>query len=298
MAKLTLTRGYSGSGKSYWANQQDALVVSRDHIRQQITGHQTKTVLNNDGEQLVTKLETAQIEVALKAGVNVISDNTNLRAKFARRYIDLAVQHGAEWEVKDFPVDAETCKKQNWSRWPNGVEQRVIEDQARRFPLGTWPVLEPSTPKVSWEPYVPDTSLPTAYIFDIDGTLAELAEGYSPYDPLHYPHDKPIEHVVRLLRRLSKEFDIVLLTGREGTNDAHRATVAWLREHDIPWTELHMRYADDSRNDAIIKSELFDKHIAWRYNVLGVFDDRLRVRRMWYARGVPLFSVGDPDSSF
>ncbi len=298
MAKVTILRGYSGSGKSHWANQQDALVVSRDHIRQQITHHAGKTVLDNDGEQFVTKLETAQIEAALKAGVNVVVDNTNLRAKFARRYIDLAVQNGAEWEVKDFSADFMTCIIRNDAR-DNPVPTRVIEDQARRFPLGTWPVLEPSTPKVSWETYERDRSLPEAYIFDIDGTLALLPDGYSPYDPGHYPHDALNEPVAAILEIVQEAgAAVILLTGREGTNENHAATKEWLRENDVVWDELHMRFAGDQRNDAIIKAELFDQYIANRYNVLGVFDDRLRVRRMWYARGVPLFSVGDPDANF
>lgn len=288
MAKVTVLRGYSGSGKSYYSNQQDALVVSRDHIRQQITHHPSKIVLDNDGEQLVTKLETAQIEAALKAGVNVISDNTNLRAKFARRYIDLAVQYGAEWEVKDFLVDAETCKDRNSLR-VTPVPQRVIEDQARRFPLGTWPVLEPSTPKVSWEPYVPDISLRPAIAVDLDGTLAHMTNR-GPYDTDRYRDDALDEVIWEVVDTFSRAgYAILVVTGRD--ERFRRDCADWLELNGVPWDGLIMRPEGDTRNDALVKSELLDNFIAPYYNLVLALDDRDRVVDAWRARGVKCLQV-------
>src|SRR6478752_6887929 len=103
-------------------------------------------VLDGTGEQLVNKIEQAEIETAIRAGVNVVIDATNLYAKHARRYIDLAVKLGAEWEVIDFPVSREECLERNANRGGTWVPPSVIETQARKFPIGRWPVLAPSVP--------------------------------------------------------------------------------------------------------------------------------------------------------
>lgn len=293
MSKVTVLRGYSASGKSSWASKSGAFIVSRDHIRQQITGNTKKTALDNAGENLVNKMETAQIETALAAGVNVVVDNTNLRARNARGYLDLAVKHGADWAVQDFLVDRDTCLARNAERSVGWVPPSVIETQARKFPLGRWPVLTPSETAVPhvWEPYVPKRGLLPAYIFDIDGTLAELAAGYSPYDHLHYPHDKPIQAVISVMNRLANGgmVETILLSGRGAEHRA--ATEAWLHDQGIRYDALHMRPEGDKRNDAVVKSELFDQYVAPNYNVLGVFDDRDRVVAMWRARGIPCFQV-------
>ena len=55
-----------------------------------------------------------------------------------------------------------------------------------------------------------------------------------------------------------------------------------------------MRMADDTREDSIIKKELFNKWIRNIYNVLFVIDDRPRVIRMWrHELGLTVFDVGN-----
>ena len=289
MAKVTVLRGYSASGKSTYARKSGAFVVSRDAIRAQITGNSRKTVLDPAGEALVSRMEEVQIVTALAAGTNVVVDNTNLVARYAKRYLDIAVKEGAEWAVVDFPTDVETCVERNAFR-NDGVPERVIREQAKRHPIKSWPVLTPNAePLPKWDVYTPDPFLPRAWVFDIDGTLATLADGYSPYDPEHYPHDLPNKPVVRALRQHRQHDYIVLLSGR---GEEHvDATVAWLDKHGINFDALYMRPEGDTRNDAIVKSELFDKHVAPQYNIRAVYDDRDRVVDMWRARGIPCFQV-------
>lgn len=289
MSKVTVLRGYSGSGKSTWASKQGALVVSRDAIRAQITGSPVKTVLDAAGEALVTKLEAAQIVTAIKAGVNVVVDNTNLRAKFARRYLDLAVKHGAEWEVVDFPTPVEVCLERNELR-PNGVPSKVIEDQAKRFPIASWPVLIPSAaPLPQWEPYIPDPSLPPAVLFDLDGTLALHTSGRSPYDTSRYMEDTVDPAVKEHLDMVDRSgYFVLIVTGRD---EAFRDVCQrWLRDNGVGYDELFMRPEGDTRNDAIVKSELLDQ-IGQKYRVAWAVDDRDRVVDMYRARSVKVFQA-------
>lgn len=56
-----------------------------------------------------------------------------------------------------------------------------------------------------------------------------------------------------------------------------------------------MRPAGDSRKDAIVKREIFDQEIRDRWRVIGVFDDRQQVVRMWRALGLTVFQVAEGD---
>src|SRR5690606_10371229 len=103
---LIIMRGYSGSGKSTIAKRLvrdsgNAIRVSRDDIRAMLTGSDTKTVLDQDGETLVTKIEEKAVRDALRRNLHVVVDDTNLRLKYARRWADVAVQEGAGWKVWD-----------------------------------------------------------------------------------------------------------------------------------------------------------------------------------------------------
>lgn len=188
MADVYILRGYSGSGKSslasYWLGTGDdeAVIVSRDSIRAMLTGNNRKQVLDQRGENLVTKIEETAVREALRKGQDVIVDDTNLRAKFARRWADIATQEGAAYRVIDVAVTAEQCIAQDAVRGELGVGEEVIRKQAEKFPMDRWPKIEASAKAQSFTPYVPDTSLPEAYGFDLDGTLAHFID---PECPLH-----------------------------------------------------------------------------------------------------------------
>jgi hypothetical protein len=56
---------------------------------------------------------------------------------------------------------------------------------------------------------------------------------------------------------------------------------------------LLMRAANDRRRDSLVKRELYDQHVAGRYSVLAVFDDRAQViRECWGQLGLPVFRCG------
>jgi hypothetical protein len=87
---------------------------------------------------------------------------------------------------------------------------------------------------------------------------------------------------------------IVFCTGRnEWCRDE---TEAWLDRHvGVPYEGLFMRADGDSRRDAIVKEEIFERRIRDRWRVVGVFDDRQAVVRMWRALGLTVFQVAEGD---
>lgn len=141
---------------------------------------------------------------------------------------------------------------------------------------------------------VTDT-LPRAVIFDVDGTLAlrgDEPEARRFYDWHRVGEDAPNPPVVELARVLadSMRYRLVLMSGRDGV--CRPETVKWLDEHDIPWHELWMRAEKDNRADTIVKRELYEQHVAGRYDVAWVVDDRDSVVSLWRRDlGLPCFQV-------
>src|SRR5436305_1061904 len=130
MPTLTITRGLPGSGKTTWAKQQGGHVrVNRDDLRRMLHGG---PLLTGWAEKQVTLAQRAQVEALLRAGVNVICDDTNLRARVFRELAELGRLCGAEVVVHDFTdVPVEECVARDASR-PDG--ERVGEDAIR----GMW----------------------------------------------------------------------------------------------------------------------------------------------------------------
>ena len=134
------------------------------------------------------------------------------------------------------------------------------------------------------------------YVFDLDGTLADLTHRL----PLITPpakkdwkqffelceHDKPIDWVINLNRLVfhSKYGKVVILSGR--MNTVREKTENWLDKHYVRYHELIMREAGDYRCDTIVKAEMMDKLLSLNdYNLQFIVDDRQRVVDMWRARG-------------
>jgi len=137
----------------------------------------------------------------------------------------------------------------------------------------------------------------TCFLFDIDGTLA-LMDGRTPFD-FHLVHtDKPQIHVTELYKHLRQTLPskFFIVTGR--SEDCRAITEKWLEEQGISYDALYMRGEGDRREDTVVKDEIYNLHVHNKFEVLGVFEDRLRVCRMWYGLGLPVFRVGDPDADF
>lgn len=294
---VIILRGYPASGKSTWANsvarQGGHFIVNRDTIRTQLTGTSAKQLLPYESEQLVSKIAQAQAREAIKAGLHVIIDATNLRRKHAVWWANLAYEMGVGYKVLDFEVSAEECIKRDNSRtYPVGSE--VIEDYAERFPIKTWPLISHNEKQI-FRPYVRDSTKKQAVIFDLDGTLADM-NGRDPYDASTCADDLPREAVLAALEFVPPHVEVIFLSGR--SLEYYEETASWLHTHtgmQVHGDKLFMRASGDNRQDALVKSELFDRHIAPNYNVLFIYDDRDQVVDMWRQKGLDCFQVAPGD---
>ncbi|HEX5597289.1 MAG TPA: AAA family ATPase [Micromonosporaceae bacterium] len=297
MTRMIITRGLPASGKTTFARKLQPTVVrvNRDDLRRMLHGARLFTEW---AEGQVTAVQRAQVEALLRARVDVIVDDTNLRARTVRDWAELAARFGASFEVHDFTdVPLEECLRRDADR---PAEDRVGEEAIRRLherylagrklPLPV-PTVAPGAPGAVSNP---PPQAPKIVLVDIDGTIA-LLNGRSPYDMTRVGEDRPNHAVIAAVQAMhSTGHGIVYCSGRDAS--ARAATEAWLDRHvGVPYLELHLRAVGDNRKDSVVKREIFEREIRDRYEVLGVFDDRMQVVRMWRELGLTVFQVADGD---
>ncbi len=297
MTRLLITRGLPASGKTTFARklQPGVVRVNRDDLRRMLHGQRLFTQW---AESQVTQAQRAAVEALLRARASVIVDDTNLRSRTVREWAEMAVRYGASFEVHDFTdVPLQECLRRDAER---PEDDRVGEGPIRRMherflagrnlPLPV-PFVDPGGPGVVYEP---DPELPPVVLVDIDGTVALMA-GRSPYDWHRVGEDEPNPSVIAAVRAMhAAGHAIVFCSGRDEVCRAE--TEAWLELFvDVPYEALFMRPEGDSRKDSVVKREIFDTEIRDRWRVVGVFDDRRQVVRMWRALGLTVFQVAEGD---
>lgn len=304
---LVITIGVPGSGKTSYCREQaekdGGILVGRDHIRHMAFGkfHGLTTAEENE----VTKIQHGMIISALARGTTCWVDDTNLNKSSIRQFAAIAMEQGAQFEVKVMDTPLDECIARDKVR-DRTVGEKVIRKMANRhlsavaasrsikeeFKLPGW----------NWEKSLAmaPAKKREAVLVDVDGTLARIEDN----SRSHYETgeklltDKVNRHVRMIVGALESEFDysVVILSGRD--EGARRFTVQWLKENGIQHDELLMRKAGDQRRDSIIKAEIYRDQIEPYYDVLCAIDDRPRVLRTWKQLGIPTVSVGSTDIEF
>lgn len=302
--KLIAMRGLPASGKTTeargWVKIDPAkrARVNRDALRDMC--HDGMFLAETDvlgTERAIVAARDATVKALLERDLDVVVDDTNLTSKSVRDLRRLAAFAGADFEIWDLTnVGVEECLRRNAqregrARVPDvvitGMHQRYIKGQPYPLPVAD----EPPDPDVP-ELYVPDTTLPPAWIFDLDGTLA-LMGARSHLDEDRVGEDRPNWPVIAAARAaFAAGHAIVVCSGR--TDACRGESQRWLEKYvRVTYDMALMRAVGDLRPDAVVKLELFDRHIRGRYNVQGVYDDRNQVVRMWRSLGLTVFQVAE-----
>lgn len=317
MSKMIILRGVSGSGKSTWARMfaqnTGAIVVSRDDIRKMLFGSDgpdyyavDKDVLRSR-EEAVTVARDAQIAAFLRAGYDIIADDTNIEWKYVRSLARIANRCGAEVEIKTFDVRLPVAIAADKHRGEKGgrcVGEVIIRKQHQRFQGNKDNTLEPTFVPT---PYHGTPGKPKAFLVDVDGTLAHMDTspgGRGSYREGAYAWhrvgedfvDEVISDIVRVLSSSNfamdlGHYEVIVMSGRDSS--CWTETVEWLDKHNIPFDHLFMRPEKDMRPDNIVKAELFDKHIRDNFDVQFVLDDRQQVVDMWRSMGLTCLQVAE-----
>ena len=147
-------------------------------------------------------------------------------------------------------------------------------------------------------------SLRKTVLFDIDGTLADIAHR-RPYLQSDRPDwkrfndgmgdDTPNTAIVSLYKTLrqSEAYELILVSGR---SEQYRSiTQHWLTWNEIQFSRLLMRKENDVHSDVIIKEEILHKLLSEGLQIEFVVDDRQQVVDMWRRNGITCLQcdVGD-----
>lgn len=296
MKKIIAIIGISCSGKSTLAKQlnestPNSIIVNRDKLREMLFGYTEETIhkyyQRNDIhllEKQVSEYENLLIERALNFDQVVIVDNTHVKLK----YLNVLKNYNVPIEYKLVECDLNTALERDQNRLRK-VGGDVIKQQYNNLQI--------LKKNFDFKDYVPtkvnqivqNTDLPTAYCFDIDGTLAKMVSGRSPYDWKRVDEDA-LNYPVYLAYKAHKiaGHKIIICTGRDG--ECEELTKEWLANHSIQWDEYHTRAKGDQRKDSIVKEEMW-RDISTRYNISALYDDRNQVVDHARSLGLSVFQV-------
>jgi predicted kinase len=288
--------GIPGSGKSTLARTMvrymNAVIINKDSLREMLFGYTEENVaaywdredINKLEKQIVDYQDTL-IKQTLNAGRDVILDNTHVRLK----YINDLKKYGVTIRFIPVNVDFETALERDSLR-----TRSVGRDVLAKF----YGDLEHLKKEFDFKDYVPHETLwvpnfnpanGSAFIFDIDGTLALNTEERSPYDYSRVNEDEPNNPVV-IMQEVIRDYgyDTIICSGRP--EKSRKDTEKWLEDHGIRYHKLFMRPDNDNRKDFIVKEELW-REILKTHNIIAMFDDRKQVVDHARKLGFTVFQV-------
>lgn len=141
---------------------------------------------------------------------------------------------------------------------------------------------------------------PTAYIFDMDGTLVDTSAivhhvlkppGQKDFHAFHSEAASapPRPEVVQMVHdAVDAGHDILIVTAREAV--WRHPTAMWLALNRIPSHAMFMRSIKDYRKDYIIKKEILQR-IRTSWEVVHAVDDNPAVIQLWEEEGIPVTRI-------
>lgn len=304
--------GLPASGKTeealnwYREDPSNRVRIGYAELKQAIGGKVTKEMLEEEAFRLAVE--------AIGAGKSICIDHTNLQFKERAKWVTLAKASGCPVEIFEINTPLEVCIERDRQR-PRGerVGRAVIERTALDHGM------------IDWN----DVDLyPRDFIIvDMDGTIADHAwrldhimpvcrgchkekkvtpEGacttcsgkeFTVKDYTTYYRmcgdDGVIHDVLDVVKTLSQEFDVLIVTGRPA-DQAGIASEEWLRQHDVPVRHLFMPLkGGPGTRDMESKTAIAELLPIQRCKYS--FDDRNRSVAVWRKFGVRTFQVKDGD---
>lgn len=291
---LIITIGAPGCGKSTWAERICAkkgfIEVNRDNLRRLMTANYTTKVQSTpELEKEVTRVHTEMLTSALKHGKTVVCSDTNINPDTRKRLETIAEGYGVAVFYKHFRDSKDWMLLQDRNKTrpeKDRVPFRVLKDFYDRYREQNFLLADRFSTQADGRPR------PAAYIFDIDGTIADHTGLRSPFEWYKVGVDRVKHDVANIANTLyASGFYVILVSGRDGS--CYQETVKWLNTHGIQYHHLIMRPAKSTEKDSILKYDIYKNYIEPHFNVVGVFDDRDQVVQMWRSIGLTCLQVAE-----
>jgi predicted kinase len=288
--KIILTRGLPASGKTSWSKEfvknsnGNAKRVNKDDLREMIDAG----VYSKPNEQQILAARDALVSMWLVKDVEtVIVDDTNFEDKHIEAMNHIAAAGSTSndrditVEYKDFlDVSLDVCLERDSLR-AKPVGEKVIKSMHQRYIL----------PTIKEVPAVNKKG--NAIIVDLDGTYCHRCDrqwfDYSKVD--QDALDVTVDGIVNAYAKMG--YTILIVSGREGTEECRSKTLSWLDKHKVPYYDLMMRKQGDFRRDSIVKEEIYNNYIKDKFDVEFVLDDRKSVCEKWREMGLKCLQVAE-----
>ena len=285
-SKVYVMRGLPGSGKSTIARKlcadTGAFRLNMDDIRSMLGFGNGTDRWSHENEAVAFELQLNSLVNLVKAGHDVVIDNTHIRKEWLIKYRKALRFFDVQFQMVDCTmVPLDTCLERNEVRPegefvpPDAIKKmaRTLAGQKGKPVSGEWLNEGVGLPVV--EPYVPDIRRPKAILVDLDGTLYEhVARTPYQYDLVYT--DRVFKHILEIVNLYHKAgYKILLASGRPDScmTDTRRA----LARDYVPVHALWMRKTGDDRADLHVKLDIFNENIRRYYNVVLSLDDRDQV---------------------
>lgn len=287
-AEVILTIGISNSGKSTWARQfikENPMFtdLNRDDMRIALFCNGDRNLyhtykFSKDREELITKVIVAKAEYALSKGQGIVVSDTNLNGKTRAFWKNFAETHKVLYREHLFDTPFHVCIARNRTRditLPHHVLFNQQRSMRKFLDLPDYTGTEGCAPTI---------------IFDVDGTLADMAGVRKPFEWSLVGRDKPRINVIAAVHAFQKMgYKIIIMSGRSDV--CREETAQWLKDHSIKYDALIMRKKGNDRPDAIVKEEMFWNEVADAYDVKFVLDDRNQMVDAWRLMGIECWQV-------
>jgi hypothetical protein len=158
----------------------------------------------------------------------------------------------------------------------------------------------------------PTAVMPTAVIYDLDGTLADVIPfrhyvqrppGEQDGEAFHTAGTtiaRPIPQAVQHLEAMRAAGHVIIVVSGRATKWLE-PSADWLRANGIHYDHLWVRPEGFTGNDIELKAEIHRRHIQGRFRVVHVLDDQPRIAALWETFGyevtlIPGWTDADEES--
>lgn len=247
-------------------------------------------------EHIVTYMKQEFMKTAMANGYNIVVDNMNLNPKELAWYKTIVASNESNYkyeiEYKDFFIPVEECIRRDAMR-SNPIGERVIKDTWRRY--RNFIIQENIKKTLANRPKHIDGGH-YAIIVDLDATLCFNTSGrpfFGPGAAEGMLTDEPITEVIDLVKRMYEHTKVIIVTGREGTDEIVSATKEWLTNNGIKFDEIYFRPQKSYISGAECKRKIYLDNIKGKYNIKFVLEDNYKCVEMWREQGLVCLQPND-----
>jgi predicted kinase len=320
--EVLILSGLPASGKTTEAldwvkvNPDRRTRINWDDLRIEMFGKDWTFNRKQEGEMKARSFQ--MFHDAMRLGLSVVIDNTNLTKNAREVWKQLAEPYGVTVTEREIDTDLWECISRDTDREGRARVGRAVIERMALF-----------TGHIDWtnrELYPCENFV----ICDLDGTLCDIAHRRhfvadrgkkcdkcgAPPNPIttitcmacgagtvlpiqkdwksffaNVSKDTLNTRVAAMLDMFGREGYHVLLVSGRPIDPCGIPTQDWLALHKIKYDHLFMRSSNDSRADTIVKKEILD--LLPKSRIAYVLDDRPQVLRMWREAGLFTLAVGD-----